>query len=72
MKGLELLLPELLSQGKSLNFYVACGRILTCKLTCNYFSATKMAVYNEIKDFLKRVPNHPDSNKFGVLPDTTH
>ena len=22
-----------------------------------------MAVYNEIKDFLKRVPNHPDSNK---------
>ena len=22
--------------------------------------ATKMACYNEIKDFLKRVPNHPD------------
>ena len=24
-----------------------------------------MAVYNEIKDYLKRVPNHPDSNKAG-------
>ena len=26
-----------------------------------------MAVYNEIKDFLKRVPNHPDSNKVGIF-----
>ena len=26
-------------------------------------SATKMAVYNEVKDFLKRVPNHPDMGK---------
>ena len=29
-----------------------------------------MAVYNEIKDYLKRVPNHPDSNKAGFQPDT--
>ena len=28
-----------------------------------------MAVYNEIKDYLKRVPNHPDSNKEGFQPD---
>ena len=25
--------------------------------------ATKMAVYNEVKDFLKRIPNHKDYNK---------
>jgi len=41
-------------------FYEGTGTIVTRALV---LGATKMAVYNEIKDFLKRVPNHPDSNK---------
>ena len=28
-----------------------------------FLRATKMAVYNEVKDFLKRVPDHEDSRK---------